>query len=226
MASVPVERWTPERRRQLTRDALIEAAAHVFTRRGFHAASLDEIAETAGFTRGAIYKNFADKEDLFFAVFDRSFELSLASFADRMDGSDAIADLDTGALADIWESVRGRDPDSYVLELEFRLYALRNPEVRERYATHMRTMRDLVVKFIEERTEEAGITLAVPVEEVAAIVEAASEGFLAAAYLDPGLGNLFGRFLELFMPVLVAGAAVAPKSSPARRRPRPSASRS
>ena len=221
MTTVPVEKWTPERRRQLTRDALIEAAAQVFSRRGFHAASLDEIAEAAGFTRGAIYKNFTDKEDLFFAVFDRSFELSLASFADRMDSSDAIADLDTTALADIWESVRGRDPDNYLLELEFRLYALRNPEVRERYASHMRTMRDLVVRFIEERTDEAGITLAIPVEEVASIVEAASEGFLAAAYLDPGLGNLFGRFLELFMPVLVGdGAVTTPAPAPTRRQSR------
>ena len=51
---MPVERWTPERRRELTRTALIEAAAQVFARRGFYGASLDEIAETAGFTRGAI----------------------------------------------------------------------------------------------------------------------------------------------------------------------------
>src|SRR5262249_13415723 len=109
--------------------------------------------------------------------------------------------------------------DNYMLELEFRLYALRNPEVRERYASHMRTMRDLVVRFIEERTEEAGISLALPVDEVAAIVEAASEGFLAAAYLDPTLGNLFGRFLELFMPVMVAGAVpIQPATTPAPAR--------
>ncbi|MBV8959153.1 MAG: TetR/AcrR family transcriptional regulator [Actinobacteria bacterium] len=211
---MPVEKWTPERRRQLTRDALIDAAAHVFTQRGFHAASLDEIAETAGFTRGAIYKNFADKEELFFAVFDRSTEVNLAAFADRMDSSEG-SELDAGAVADIWEAVRGRDRDNYVLELEFRLYALRNPEVQDRYASHMRTMRGLIVRFIEERTEEAGITLAVPVEEVAVIVESASEGFLASAYLDPELGPLFGRFLELFMPVLVADGAPAPAAAPA-----------
>lgn len=221
MASVPVEKWTPERRRQLTRDALIEAAAHVFTRRGFHAASLDEIAETAGFTRGAIYKNFADKEELFFAVFDRSIEVNLANFADRMDGSDPIAELDASKLAEIWQSVRGSDPDSYMLGLEFRLYALRNPEVRERYAAHMRAMRDLIVRFIEERTEEAGITLAVPVEEVAIIVEAASEGFLEAAYLDPKLGNLFERFLELFMPLMLGDQAPTPAATKtAAARPR------
>jgi AcrR family transcriptional regulator len=221
MASVPVEKWTPERRRQLTRDALVEAAAQVFAQRGFHAASLDEIAETAGFTRGAIYKNFADKEELFFAVFDHSFELTLASFADRMDSNDTTSDFDPAALSDIWESVRGRDPDNYVLELEFRLYALRNPEVRERYATHMRTMRDLIVRFIEDRMSENGITLAVPVEEVAVIMEAASEGFLAAAYLDPDLDNLFGRFLELFMPVIAGEGAPTPAATkPARARRR------
>ena len=203
MRSVPVEKWTPERRRQLTRDALIEAAAQVFTRRGFHGASLDEIAETAGFTRGAIYKNFGDKEDLFFAVFDRNIEVNLAAFSDRLEDGRAIAELDAGALADIWRTVRGHDPDGYVLELEFRLYAFRNPEIRERYAAHQRAMRELVVRFIEEQTAEAGLTLTAPVEKVAAIVEAASEGFLAASYLDPSLDNLFGAFLELFMPSLV-----------------------
>jgi AcrR family transcriptional regulator len=219
MAAVPVEKWTPERRRQLTRDALIEAAAQVFTQRGFHGASLDEIAETAGFTRGAIYKNFGDKEDLFFAVFDRNIEVNLAAFADRLDGGQAIANLDAAALADIWQTVRGRDPDSYMLELEFRLYAFRNPEVRERYADHQRTMRDLVVRFIEELTDEAGFTLAVPAEQVASIVEAASEGFLAASYLDPGLGNLFGTFLELFMPVLVSDRPPAKRARPERKPP-------
>ena len=51
---MPVERLTPERRRQLTRDALVAAAAEVFTAKGFHAASLDEIADAAGFTRGVV----------------------------------------------------------------------------------------------------------------------------------------------------------------------------
>ena len=65
-----VEKLTPARRRELTRAALLDAAASVFAQRGFEGASLDEIAEAAGFTRGAIYKNFDGKEDLFFAVFD------------------------------------------------------------------------------------------------------------------------------------------------------------
>ena len=40
----------------------------MFLRRGFHAASLDEIAEEAGYTKGAVYSNFAGKDDLFLAL--------------------------------------------------------------------------------------------------------------------------------------------------------------
>ena len=50
------ERWTQERRRQHTRELLLDAAEEVFARRGFEGASLEEIAEAAGYTRGAIYK--------------------------------------------------------------------------------------------------------------------------------------------------------------------------
>ena len=74
------EKWTPERRRQLTREALVASARDVFAKRGFHAASLEEIAEAAGFTRGAVYSNFENKEELFFAVLDRHVELQAAAF--------------------------------------------------------------------------------------------------------------------------------------------------
>src|SRR5438270_14084196 len=75
-----VDKLTPERRRELTRTTLIDAAADVFAKRGFHFASLDEIAETAGFTRGAIYKNFENKEELFFAVIERRIDSQLMLF--------------------------------------------------------------------------------------------------------------------------------------------------
>src|SRR6266540_3195196 len=59
-----------EEQRALTRARLLEAAGSVFARRGFHAASLDEVAREAGATTGAIYSNFEGKEDLFLAVFE------------------------------------------------------------------------------------------------------------------------------------------------------------
>src|SRR5919197_4909016 len=128
MDMVVVEKWTPERRRQLTRDALLDAAAVVFARRGFHGASLEEIADTAGFTRGAIYKNFADKEDLLLAVWDRVNERTLREFDELLDDGGLVLDADhVAVVATKWRELQTRDRDASVLDLEFVLYLLRNP---------------------------------------------------------------------------------------------------
>src|SRR5688500_5424687 len=65
------EPLTPDRRRAMTREHLLEAAARIFSRDGFHGASLDDIAATAGFTKGAVYSNFKSKEDLLLALMDQ-----------------------------------------------------------------------------------------------------------------------------------------------------------
>src|SRR3954451_8366156 len=102
MGDVAVEKWTPERRRERTRAALVDAAADVFARRGFNGASLDEIAETAGFTRGAIYKHFTGKEDLFFAVCDRFDPEILRSFVGVLPEGESFASYDAHAIAERW----------------------------------------------------------------------------------------------------------------------------
>jgi AcrR family transcriptional regulator len=58
-------------RREKTRQDLLNAAETCFVTRGFHATSVDEVAERAGYTKGAVYSNFASKEDLFFGVYQR-----------------------------------------------------------------------------------------------------------------------------------------------------------
>ncbi len=58
------KRLTHEERRLQTRERLLEAAHELFVERGFGATSLEEIADAAGYTRGAFYSNFRDKTDL------------------------------------------------------------------------------------------------------------------------------------------------------------------
>src|SRR6266513_920054 len=65
------EPLTPERRRAMTRQHLLEAAAMVFARNGFHGSTLDEVAATAGFSKGAVYSNFKSKHDLFLELFHK-----------------------------------------------------------------------------------------------------------------------------------------------------------
>ncbi|MHB8681379.1 MAG: TetR/AcrR family transcriptional regulator [Acidimicrobiales bacterium] len=199
-----VERWTPERRRELTRTALIEAASQVFARRGFYGASLDEIAETAGFTRGAIYKNFEDKEGLFLAAVDRHNELNLAAFSEWFEQAPADASLDADELAGAFRQIVARDPDWFALDLEARLYALRHPDFRERYVAQAREMTGAVARFIDDLAKTGGWEMRMPPEHLARIVEVASEGFLAWAFLDPDEGELFRSFFDLLLSAIVA----------------------
>lgn len=199
---VTIERWTPERRRELTRTALLEAAAQVFSRRGFYGASLDEIAETAGFTRGAIYKNFADKEGLFLATIERRDQQTLAAFSEwfdeRIEHGDAPPNQDTAALAQAFQQIMGRNQDWYALDLEARLYALRNPAFRERYVANYRQISDSVVRFLED-LNAVGFRTKLPPDRLARIVEVASEGFVAWAFLDPDDGRLFESFFDVLL---------------------------
>src|SRR5258706_6443215 len=61
-------RLSRQQSRLQTRERLLEAATLVFSRRGFDAASVEEIAEEAGYSKGAVYSNFASKEELFLTL--------------------------------------------------------------------------------------------------------------------------------------------------------------
>ena len=68
---------------ELTRQQLVEAAGRVFARRGYHRATVEEIAAEAGFTTGALYSNFETKEKLFLAIADRQVESRVGEIAAR-----------------------------------------------------------------------------------------------------------------------------------------------
>src|SRR5438477_300553 len=79
----------------MTRQHLLDAAAIVFARNGFHGSTLDEVAATAGFTKGAVYSNFKNKDDLFIdllvdpdAVTEQTLDATLAFLYDAMGVAD------------------------------------------------------------------------------------------------------------------------------------------
>lgn len=197
LTTMPFEKLTPERRRQQTRDVLIAAATEVFARRGFEGAALEEIAETAGFTRGAIYKNFDDKEALFFAVTDRLNEQVIEAFRTIAPESASPDDWDIARLAKLWRtSVAGEFEDLFfAIGKEYELYVLRNPDARPRAVAHRRRQRDLVASFIDEVAEQSGMTLRLPSATLAAIILAAADGLTYTARIDGE--DLFAPFLEL-----------------------------
>jgi len=179
-----VEKLTPERRRELTRQTLVEAAADVFARKGFYGASLEEIAEAAGFTRGAIYSNFGSKEELLYAVLEYSIDRQLQAVTGAMEeeGGGAIADAVAASAA--WRTAAPLGDHWPALSLELRLSALRNPEVRKRLAQVERDSGEKVARLIEQETARRGIHLRLSPRDLADISRAALDGLGQLAALD------------------------------------------
>jgi len=130
-----IEPLTPERRRQQTREYLLEAAGQVFAERGFHGASLDEVAALAGFTKGAVYSNFKNKEDLFLALLEAHYQRELAAVRATLEGTDDPPEAHLSEFVTLIRDQAETLGDSWtMLYEEFCLYAMRNPSAREKLA--------------------------------------------------------------------------------------------
>jgi AcrR family transcriptional regulator len=162
-----------------TRARLLDAAEEVFARRGFGGTTLEQIAERAGYTRGAVYANFASKDELFLAVLDRWLDADIAHGGQINEESPSVRDA-LGRLREL-EGNRFADRTRFMLLTEFRLYALRNPKVAPRLAEYERRC---IAWYTEAIRSWAG-ELPMPAEQLAAIVLAMENGVATLAHLVP-----------------------------------------
>jgi AcrR family transcriptional regulator len=120
----------PQARSAETRRLLLDAAREIFVRDGYERAQIDQIAAAAGRTKGAVYGHFKDKEDLFLALFEERSKKDMEAVAARMgEGTDKAVNL--AAFRSFYRD-QASDKSWAILTLEFKLYALRYPEVRRR----------------------------------------------------------------------------------------------
>ena len=112
--------------------------------------------KAAGYTRGAIYKHFATKEDLFLAVSDRYWRRYFDNFAEVMSTATHIGARELEEIAERWRQLsRDRGAEHSALGIEFTLYLLRNPEVRERVAAKRSEVVEALAKYIVDGHREA-----------------------------------------------------------------------
>lgn len=164
--------------REEVRRRLLDAAAQVLITHGYGAASVEVITEAAGLSRGALYSNFADKDDLYLDLLDeiqqnQTAELA-AIFEEHQDLGRFLERLAARGRAGVHDS-----RSHMILHTELWLLAMRNPTVRERLATiHRRG-----IEAIATLVGNTNIDLAP--EEIAATVAAISDGLLMQRLLDP-----------------------------------------
>jgi AcrR family transcriptional regulator len=196
-------RPTREEKKARTRAQLIDAAATVFARRGVLAASLDEVAEEAGLTKGAVYSNFDSKEDLFQAVMDdRLNEPMLHVADDLMESTDSLEEQamkGARAFADVVE----RDRAVYLLGLELDIYIARHPEYAPRFADRWREEMSNITELIIEGAAHSDVELPMPAKDLAIVVVALSQGITLRRLVNPDVvpEDLLGRvYALLFRP--------------------------
>ena len=190
-------RLTREEAKAETRRALLDAAAAVFAEHGFHGASIDTVAEAAGYTKGAVYSHFSNKDELYLALLDEH----LSS-----EGPQAIAVLESGAPIESFAAeIETTLPEEVEkmrdwgrLTYEFILHAMRNEEVRRRLADRFVRARDEYAATLEKRYAAIGESPPIEIEKLATALMAFENGMSMMGLVNPELitGGVYSRTLE------------------------------
>jgi AcrR family transcriptional regulator len=194
---------TREQSKANTRERLLGAARTVFARSGFHGASVEEIASTAGFSTGALYSNFDGKEDLFLVLMEREIDEHAREISEAVRERPSVTERATGG-ARKWMTMIEREPELLLLFMEFWAYGVRDPRVRPKVAARFAQVRAMLTELIIDGAREFGLELELPAEQLAAAIDALADGIARQKLTDPDAipDELMGRVLSL----LLAGA--------------------
>lgn len=156
-------------RRAQTRERLMAAARTVFAEHSVEGASVEEICEAAGFTRGAFYSNFSDRSELVLAMIQQSIQVQFAAAQQAIATMKAAGDLDAEELVAIALSALsgssaalGTASQDVITNQAMLLYAAREPELREPYRQFVDSCSGQVGTLIADALEHARLELTVP----------------------------------------------------------------
>jgi AcrR family transcriptional regulator len=180
-------------KREDVRRRLLNAAYGVFAERGFEGASLERVAEAAGFSKGAVYSNFSSKDELFFelvaARIDERLEAVRAAterqVAGPMAGEGGAAGSVARAAGRALREIGEADPEWQLLFLEFWLRCARSEELRTKLAERRRVMRGRIADLVEAEAKAAGARIGrAEAMDLATTALALSNGFGIEGIID------------------------------------------
>lgn len=205
-----IDRRTRQGRRDgiPSRERLLTAAAKVVAERGFEAASVDRIAAEAGLSKGTLYWNFKSKDELFIALFDEHIGARVRAMIELTESAPAEKDMAPEASRRFFELLQ-EERQFVLLSHEYWSRAVRDPEVRKRYAERHANLRTALAKALAARAKQLGApTFSMPVEQVATAYIALGEGLSFQRVVDPDSvpEHLYGEILALVYQGLVARA--------------------
>jgi AcrR family transcriptional regulator len=178
----PLDRQQPSKpkKRDRTRTALIAAAAAVIGEKGYDRTTLEEVAGRAGMSRGAIYGNFTDKEELFLAVIERHWQPVLPDFEPGASFKRQMHLLGKAVAA----AARERLPQAGAA-CAFQLYAVTHPEMRERMTAGNAAVYEMAAKGFKKLVRASELPM--PAERLVRVLDALTTGLLFTYFQTPSL---------------------------------------
>jgi AcrR family transcriptional regulator len=194
---------------------LLDAAARVFARQGFHGASVEAVSEEAGFSTGALYSNFEGKEDLFLSLYEERIERRRRELREVMERSGTPAGGLEAAAANVTD-LMGREREWFLLYFEFLLHAARDPEFARRFALVRDEGLAELAAGIAEGLAHAGLESTLEPRELAQAISALCYGIALERLLgeDRVPEALLARVLQL----IFGGPWAAHESGPQPQR--------
>jgi AcrR family transcriptional regulator len=159
------KRLTREDSRDQTTQRLLDAAQRLIAKKGLSAASVEDIAEAAGYTRGAFYSNFSSKGDLFIELLRRDHEKATGEF-NALRSDEFSLDHIQARTRDIYSQIY-RDNESFMNWTEARMLAARDTKFRAKLNTLLAEKRGQIAEFIAYFYHRAGVAPHVPPDAMA-----------------------------------------------------------
>ena len=185
-SSLPRKRLTRQESQARTRVLLLEVATAEFLAHGYNGTSLERVADAAGFSKGAVYGNFAGKEELCLAVLETYFFTQLQKFVtDFAAGGETIEER-LGVL-ERWLEVALADEKWQLLALEFATQTRRNQKIQEQLAQRERMMRTAVTALLTQQIRQLGVKPALPPDQLAVVLVAVVGGIAVQRLIDPSI---------------------------------------
>ncbi|WP_066897777.1 TetR/AcrR family transcriptional regulator [Mycolicibacterium houstonense] len=187
-------RLTRVQRQEQTRAELLEAARQRFLRHGYAGTSLEDIADDAGFSKGAVYSNFGSKPNLCRDVLEL---IHREKFAEMAELATSDADLESRVAAvSAWLERTAGDVGWTMLELEFAVLSRHNPELAGMITTLRNDAAGMVTEVLQSMSAELGLTEA----QLEHSAVAASLDDLANLLLSAGIGLGIQRAIDPSVP--------------------------
>lgn len=199
----PSPRLTREQARAQTVEKLIEAAGRVVAREGFGAASVDDIAAEAGYSRGAFYSNFPSKGAILLELLRRHMEAEIAEIHALVETAESPSAL--SARLGVWAKTFHADADWALLSAELQLLAARNADFAEPYEKFQAKHRAALADLLRRVFAKIGARLPMRADDLAAILKALTQGLaLRNAARSRGGRDDSSRLLRILLSALSA----------------------